>query len=204
MFKRSKIACAIGFALCVVGPNANAGIISVALDADVKVEVPLGTSPQSDSDTGEVEVDTFISRESGSSYAQSTARALSTGWFYATSRAIQNASSSATILQKYVFQNDGDDGFFDFNFTVENGGLDIYCQGDGYGEGYGDGYGVGTNSCDATLASTAGYNANITVGLTSLWSSAATLIWDVNGYTLNTSGTLLNDAFLPGDSYLDS
>lgn len=195
MFKQNKIALALALVGSMAAANVQAGIIGVGLTGETSVEVPLGGSPLSDSNSSSTEVDLFINSGVGSAYGESSARALDTGWFYLTSLAQSSASSNSMLTQTYSFQNNGDDGFFDFNFTVENGSLEISCAGDGYGGGYGYG-----GSCDSTSTSTAGYNANIDVSGNSVWNSAATLTLENDQFDLDATGTMLGGGYTSGDA----
>jgi hypothetical protein len=198
MFTKNKIVLALGFTAAMLGNCANATIISTQLDAEVTVRA--GTENSSDSDTSATMVNVSQSLFSDGSSAEGNARADDTGWFYATSRAAVDSETNSGITQTYMFQNQGDDAFFDFNFVVENGSLNVNCD-DGYGDGYGNNSFVDAIDivCDGPATGTASYVADISVNSASVWNSSAALDLAADVYTLNTSGVLLNDSMFDNE-----
>lgn len=209
MFTKNKIVLALGLTGFILGNCANAAIIGVELEGDVALESGSLSLSANESDPTTLDLTRSLSEDAA--FSQGNAKANDSGWFYITAFAQSNAQAISTLTQTYTFENDGDDGFFDFNFVVENGSLSADCIGDGYGYGNGaigefnEGFetqaiiGIGCEDDNGSAA--AGYAAQIAIDGAVQFESTALLTLDTGMHSLQKTGIDLNSGSSPTDGF---
>jgi hypothetical protein len=195
VFKKKLLAVAIATAPIY---GAQAAIIDLSLSAatSAKVGSDLAVTDSEGPSSGYVDSSAYDDNSSGVyEYASAYADGDTDGSFYSNASGSGTFESSATFLQSYSVENDPFDQTFDFTFTIENGSLEVGCNGYG-GDGYGgDGYG---SDCSGT--SNASYDAKILLNGSAIWTNMAELAFDGTDISLTTSGDMLG-TYTPSSSY---
>lgn len=202
MFTKNKIAAVVGLSLGLCVSGAQAATITLGLEASTNASagaVDFSDGPNSSmtlatasSDVSDVDGDIY-------SNAYSNARANNTGGFYNTSGSAGNGSSSSTTKQTFNVQNGGQSQFYNFNFDVMNGSLDLSCGQDGYGGPQTEA--VSPSDCTDGSTGSAQYTAEIFLNGESIWSSFASLTIFGGTVEYEATGVLLNDNYVDGQYY---
>jgi hypothetical protein len=188
------IACLLG----TVAINTNAAIINLEISGLTTTTAGVFSASDNDFSTSFMSTSSFL--DLGGNFTSARAEGNDSGWFLSTVNTQNNATAESTVTQTYNVVNDSnDEQFFDFSFEVMNGSILANC-GTNIPEENRDEYGYGSACTDSSDFGSASYMAEILFNGLNIWSSEASIVADINGTTVTTSGAEFNNTFNGGSN----